>query len=69
MRLSDDSVIMERFILKFQLFEKSLFELNQKKRQLGEDNQEFIIILKNLVNVVGYEYIKGLVDEKISTSV
>jgi hypothetical protein len=62
MRMSDDVTVMERFVFKYEQFERSLFELNLKKRQLGEDSQEFISILRNVINIVGYEYIKGLVD-------
>lgn len=66
--MSEDYILMEKFVLKFEQFERSLFELNLKKRQLPEESQEFINILKHVVNVVGYEYTKGLVDEKISCS-
>lgn len=69
MKMSEDSIVMDRFIFRFEHFERSLFELNLKKRQLGEEGKEFMQILRNVVGVVGYDYIKGLIDERVSYSI
>jgi len=41
--------------------------VNSKKRgNLTEDAHEFLFVLKNIIKIVGIEYVKGLVEEKTS---
>lgn len=45
--------------------ERSLTELGNRKRiNLNDENKEFLHILENIIEIVGIDYIEGLVEEK-----
>ena len=47
---------------KYEFIDRNFFDANNRKKQyLMEDNKDFIHILRNIIEIVGVDYIKGLV--------
>ena len=52
---------------KYEFIDRSFFDSNSRKKQflLGE-NKEFLHIVKNVVDMVGLDYVRGVIEEKVS---
>lgn len=55
--------VMEKFMFKFDSLERIVLDINGK-RSIGTDTKEFITILRPIVDLVGEEFIIGLVEQR-----
>jgi hypothetical protein len=61
-RMGEEMIVMEKFMTKYEFIDRNFFDANNRKKQyLMEDNKDFIHILRNIIEIVGVDYIKGLV--------
>ncbi len=63
MALSAQFNVMERFMLRFESLERIAADVNGR-RAVGNESKEFISLLKNVVNIVGDEFLYGLVQQR-----
>lgn len=63
MIFADQYNVMEKFMFKFESLERILADLNSK-RALQNDSRDFINITKNMVGIVGEDYVYGLIRQK-----
>jgi hypothetical protein len=55
--------VMEKFMFKFESLERVVADMNSK-RALLNDSKDFINIVRNIVGVVGEDYVYGLIKQK-----
>jgi len=55
--------VMEKFMFKFESLERIVADINGR-RTLQNDSKDFINIVKNVVGVVGEDYVFGLIKQK-----
>ena len=53
---------MEKFIYKFEVFDRFLFEEKGKKKPMSADMLEFLEISASIMKMVGYGYIRELAE-------
>jgi hypothetical protein len=63
MLLSAQINIMEKFMVKYESLERIVTDINGR-RAVGNDGKEFMNLVKNIVNVVGEEFLNGLVQQR-----
>jgi hypothetical protein len=63
MVISEQYNVMEKFMFKFESLERILSDINSK-RTLHNDSKDFINIVRNVVGVVGEDYVYGLIKQK-----